>query len=382
LLSGTKGCDDIKVIDWGCAAHYDASDEDAAPMTNIVGTPYYAAPQVLEGEYSNKCDIWSCGIIAYLVLSGGMPFEGETLQDIKDAVMMGEVVFDDADWTDVSDLAKDFVHHVLVYDEKDRPSAVDALQHPWLAQYRERNNVLFKNSKNGSKLATSSLHSMRKFDAGSKFKQATYALLFSQILTKEEKEEIDSVFRLMDADCSGTLTKNEVQDAFAEFYDKKLSDTQVDDLFEKVNISRSGAIEYSEFVCACLMEADLLDETRLRAAFQEFDLDDSGSISLDELVAMFSGLSNGTMDQGTIQAIMRQVDDNDDGEIDFDEFHKMMAPQARQSKFDDFNNLHSCDSFGGHDDGDIDDDGESGQNVLSPASFSPSPSRLQTGKLQ
>jgi serine/threonine protein kinase len=98
----------------------------------LIGTVYYVAPEVLFDDYTNKCDIWSIGVISYILLSGHPPFLGsterETLQFVKDGV----ISFPSPDWDDVSQEAIEFVSHLLQRDPETRPTASEALNHQWL----------------------------------------------------------------------------------------------------------------------------------------------------------------------------------------------------------------------------------------------------------
>jgi calcium-dependent protein kinase len=141
---------DVKIIDFGLARafsrtgdrpddHDGTMDESAWVMKSKVGTPYYVAPEILTEEYyTSKCDVWSIGVVAYLVLSGGsLPFcgkdERETLQLLKDPEL--EVKFDPLEpWNDFDESAKDFCIALLQKDPARRPPAEEALQQKWLCE--------------------------------------------------------------------------------------------------------------------------------------------------------------------------------------------------------------------------------------------------------
>lgn len=117
----------VKIIDFGLSRR-----DDFGVMRSRVGTVYYVAPEVLFDDYTNKCDIWSIGVISYILLSGHPPFLGsterETLQFVKDGV----ISFPTPDWDEVSQQAIEFVSHLLQRDPEARPTASEALNHPWL----------------------------------------------------------------------------------------------------------------------------------------------------------------------------------------------------------------------------------------------------------
>ena len=175
------------------------------------------------------------------------------MEDVMDAVCSGEFDFDDPVWDLISEQAQDFVRYLLTYEEEERPTALQALQHPWLVNERRASNESFLASTKRRSTMSQALEQMQGFDAAeSKLKQATYALLASQLLDQQAREEIDKVFRLLDADCSGQLTKDEVQTGFSEYYNRTLTDKAVDDLFTRVNFSGSGEIGKPPFSSSLL----------------------------------------------------------------------------------------------------------------------------------
>eukprot|EP00970_Alexandrium_tamarense_P013440 scaffold3401_cov277-Alexandrium_tamarense.AAC.1 len=134
ILFETKDEDSpIKIIDFGLARKHHA-DRGESPMKTIVGTPYYIAPDVLRKSYGKACDLWSVGVIAYILLAGYPPFNsaGGGNKEVYAAVQRGMYYFPSADWKHVSLEAKDFIRRLLQKDPSKRMTVEQALRHPWL----------------------------------------------------------------------------------------------------------------------------------------------------------------------------------------------------------------------------------------------------------
>lgn len=128
-------------------------------------------------------------------LSGSPPFDGETDDDIEKAIEKGHFYFKGRVWDGISDDAMDFIQELLTYDPEERPTAEQGLAHPWLSNSRKRVNTAYK--KRASDSTRSFLNNLKNFNATSKLKQATCSFIASQLLLKQEKEEIDEVFRVL-----------------------------------------------------------------------------------------------------------------------------------------------------------------------------------------
>lgn len=123
LLEAKKDYDQMKIIDFGTATYI----KPGQILNEKLGTPYYIAPEVLQKAYTNKCDIWACGVILYLVLSGVPPFNGITDYDIMTKIKIGKFTFLDPIWETISDECKSFIEKLLTYNYEKRPTAEEAL---------------------------------------------------------------------------------------------------------------------------------------------------------------------------------------------------------------------------------------------------------------
>ncbi|WVZ73205.1 hypothetical protein U9M48_021546 [Paspalum notatum var. saurae] len=121
--------DDLRLGDFGSAGWFG----DGRPMTGLVGTPYYVAPEVVAGrEYTEKVDVWSAGVVLYLMLSGTVPFYGATAAETFEAVLRGNLRFPPRAFSAVSPGAKDLLRRMLCRDPSRRFSADQVLRHPWI----------------------------------------------------------------------------------------------------------------------------------------------------------------------------------------------------------------------------------------------------------
>lgn len=165
---------------------------------------------------------------------------------------------------------------------------------------------------------------MSNFNAQQKLKQATYTFIVSQLLTKNEKEKIDSMFRAMDIDSDGKLSKNEIIASWNQHFGQGLTTEEVEKIFSQVDADESGEIDYSEFVMATMNSNKLLSQKRLETAFRAFDQDGNGQISPEEVKTILGAGQQGGLDQKSVEKIIAQVDADGDGQVSFAEFKEMM----------------------------------------------------------
>jgi len=133
ILFETKDADSpVKIIDFGLARRHSSLDR---PMKSVVGTPYYIAPEVLRKCYNKSCDLWSVGVIAYIMLCGYPPFNGANNKEVYRAVIRGQYRFPSLDWKNSSRESRDFIQRLLLLDPSHRMTAEQALNHPFIVKH-------------------------------------------------------------------------------------------------------------------------------------------------------------------------------------------------------------------------------------------------------
>lgn len=233
-------------------------------MTEKFGTPYYIAPEVLSKSYNERCDIWSCGVILYILLSGYPPFPGKNDKEIMRNVMKGEYSLDGEEWKYISEEGKDLVRRMLMYDPSKRLSAKEVLEHRWFEK------VLIKNTVN-KEVIQHNLRNLKNFRAEQKLQQATFTFIASQLASKEEKQQLMETFKALDKNGDGTLSRQEILDGYKQTMNEEEAEAEVNRIMEMVDTDKSGEIDYTEFIAATMDRKKMVSKERLEQAFNMFD---------------------------------------------------------------------------------------------------------------
>ncbi|XP_074282019.1 calcium-dependent protein kinase 20 [Silene latifolia] len=296
----------LKTIDFGLSVFFRPGES----FTDVVGSPYYVAPEVLRKFYGQECDVWSAGVIIYILLSGVPPFWDESEQGIFEQVLKGDLDFISEPWPSISDSAKDLVKRMLARDPKKRITAHQVLCHPWVQVDGEAPD---------KPLDSAVLTRLKQFSAMNKLKKIAIRVI-AESLSEEEIGGLKQMFKMIDADNSGHITLEELKKGL-EKVGANLKHSEIVSLMQAADIDNSGTIDYGEFLAAMLHLNKIQQEDHLFAAFNYFDKDGSGYITHDELqqACQQFGLENVQLDE-----IIREVDQDNDGRIDYSEFVAMM----------------------------------------------------------
>ena len=313
ILLDTKKNNIIKIIDWGTARFFDKDKNKK--MNKISGTPYYIAPEVLLEKYDEKCDVWSCGVIMYILLCGYPPFNGETDNEILAKIKSGKFTFPDEEWGSLSSDCKDLIKCMLEYDPKKRYSAQQCLSHNWLTLNKS-------NKAPDTNLTKRALNNMKKFHAERKLQQASLTYIVNHLMSKEDKNEMHEIFSSFDKNGDGVLSRDEIFEGYKNILGEVEATKEVDRIMKEADLDKSGSIDYNEFIIACSNRQKLLNKEKLEATFKMFDKDGNGSISAKEIKEVLGPALGG--DAKLLDQIINEVDDNGDKEISLKEFKEMM----------------------------------------------------------
>ena len=243
-------------------------------MHSVLGTPYYVAPEVLKGNYTEKCDVWSIGAMTYLLLCGQYPFNGSSDKEIFDNILYSNVKFTSSRWNKVSNNAKSFVKLCLEKNPNKRPSAIKALDHPWFA------NVLNETHR-VQNLRADILLNIKNFKIKQKFKQMIMKYLLNS-LDEEELKIYKSAFFAIDFFHNGCIEQPELKKAF-ELKKISITDREIKHLYKILDQNLKGAIDYTEFLMAGVNQKNLFTTEKLTKAFNYFDINKSGFIENSDL---------------------------------------------------------------------------------------------------
>lgn len=252
----------LKIVDFGTSAIFKPNEV----LHQKFGTPYYIAPEVIKKNYDSKCDIWSCGVILFVLLSGHPPFNGDDEKEIMEKVSTGVYKLEGPGWLGVSEEAKDFVKLLMTFDPKQRPDAETCLSNKWINLFNEE----FKTNID-KKTARLALDNLRTFRIKNKLQHAIWIFLVQNLATNEEHKKLLQLFKALDKDESGTLNKQELIHGFKKILNAVDAAKQVEKIMKIVDFNKSGSIDYMEFVMASVNKKKMLSKKVLEKAFKMID---------------------------------------------------------------------------------------------------------------
>jgi calcium-dependent protein kinase len=320
----------LKLIDFGTAKRFDLES-----MITKVCTPHYVAPEVLSAKndaYSEKVDIWSCGVILFVMLSGRLPFHRDNHMELLKMVRKAKFEFEPQQiWKNVSENAHDLISRILTANVIARLTAEEVFHHAWLMMHEPGDE---EGHKDISKEMIAQIH---RFLTNNRLKRVALRIIARQI----DDDAIDqqrSVWLSVDEDNSGTLTLDEMQKAVMQLDVSEMTKKGMVEIMSQLDPTGEGHVEYTEFLAACLDKKQYMQEDVCRAAFVRLDFDGDGIVSRKDLGRLLSdkdgmrdaGLSGASLCEliDELENIMSDADGNNDGGVSFEEFMLLMNDEG------------------------------------------------------
>ena len=314
----------IKICDFGTSKMF----EKGAIQRKLVGSSYYIAPEVLKKHYDEKCDIWSCGVILYILLSGRPPFGGENDKEIMERVAIGKYDLQSSPFNKTSKNCLDLIQKLLIMDPKKRITAQEALAHPWFKDNRSKE--LFNQIKDESTLKKL-IANLKAYRRDSIIQETALAYLVHNFPQMKDVINACKLFNQIDVNGDGKVNKAELLKGLQSKYKSDTLEQDVEQIYHNIDMDNNGYIEYEEFVRAAVSKERFINENVLKFAFRYFDKDGSGEITFDEIEDVFKeSVSDKSKVHESLKKIISEVDTNGDGIISFSEFSNIMKKMLKK----------------------------------------------------
>lgn len=312
----------LKLIDFGLSRKFYTNNPEKDGiqfwrMRSKLGTEHYMAPEIIKRNYSSSWDVWSTGVLLYIMLWGCPPFDGDSEEEVMELVENIEYDFEDECFKEVSDEVKDLIRKILL-PENERITLQQVLQHEWILKYASSVSSPWINLNLKDKL--------KRFNKTSKLRRAVVTLIATQISDQDISEEI-KMFQKFDSDKDGYINLHELK--------KGMEDTTNEEIFkimESVDTDRNGEINYNEFISATMDNKLVKNSFSIDKAFLFFDKDKNGMIEKEELQQILQGSELNHLETSIIKEILLEWDINGDGVIDRDEFYRCMSYKRPELK--------------------------------------------------
>jgi len=314
----------IKVIDFGLSCIYDGEHE----LHRVVGTPYYMAPEVLSDNhsgYTSACDLWSLGVIFYLLLCGRPPFASDdqpfvegvvrkrkraSVEELKKRILAGDFALDFGSWLRCSTEACELVCGLLRVDAKLRLTAQESIRHDFVSVEECARS-------DPEPLGATALEALARFARTTFFHKRLYTTL-AETLTTRELRVLRAEFEALDHDDDGYVSCADLVSALRR-REHATSQIEVESIFDACELGADHLVSYDEFVLASVHRCRYLREDRVDALFKEY-LD---ATSNEQYVTAESLRKHG-FDDDAVADVFAAAQVKVNGRIDRDEFDNLL----------------------------------------------------------
>ncbi|CAG9335422.1 unnamed protein product [Blepharisma stoltei] len=312
LFASTSPNAPLKVIDFSISQRLVINSK----LPSVIGTLCYIAPEVFSGAYDEKCDIWSAGIILYLMLCGRPPFIGTTEAEILTKARSANPDMTKGVWSSISEDAKDLIHKMICVNTTLRFSARDVLNHRWIKRH-------INNEIDESPINTQAFEQLSKFRAQSKLEKSILTFIASQVASPSEEADLIHLFKQLDKNGDGRLSMTELSEGSAAL--GLGSQLDVVEIMKNCDTDENGYLDYTEFLTATTEWNKVIQKEQLQQAFKLYDKGGDGQLSLSELKECIPGIEDSEWNK-----FLEEADTDRNGVISLEEFKQYLTLKILQ----------------------------------------------------
>lgn len=310
---------DVKLIDFGISKIFNKSEND----NKVKGSLNYIAPEVLKHKYDEKCDIWSCGVILYILVIGKYPFMGKDKNEILKNIEHGNYTFPEGFVDKSSQEIRDLIQQCLQVNPSLRISAKEALNHPFFNLHEIKEFFIHVTEA----FLNKTINNIKKYETINPLQKLAFTYLIHNYPNQDEITLIYRVFSKFNTSNDGKMKKEELQKGLLKYLFKgkksrAAAEKEADTIFSKLDENNNDYIDCEEFVRAGIDKKLLKNRKFLKFTFDFLDKDRNGEISVEELKEVF-GVVNSKEEIALVE-LMKSIDTDLNGQISFDEFYNMM----------------------------------------------------------
>jgi calcium-dependent protein kinase len=314
LFANKRDYSTLKLIDFGLAT---MSNKD----TKSVGTPFYMAPEMIDGHSNARSDIWSVGVIVYLMLTGKYAFQAEKSENLYEKIKKDEIDMQPLIDSQCSEEAKDFICKCLKKNYEERMTTSQCLEHPWITKFCLK--------KNSNLLNNDTVDTLLDFANKTALQKEIYYFI-AKISSEDDINKLKQFFDQLDIDSSGTLTIEEIEKAFKQI-DIGITDIELQQIWEGLDFHKDGQVNYSEFLAAMVSSYNFQKEEKLWSVFNLFKEGNKNKnyITYESLISAAKAL-NLNINENEIKKCFEQYNE----EINFETFKKLiLEPELEDKNF-------------------------------------------------
>ena len=273
----------LKLIDFGLSIQKNAKNDNRR-----VGTPYYMAPEMIHGNFVYESDMWSIGVILFIMVTGKQPFRAHDKEGVFEKILNAKYDKKALEKSKCSPELKDLIKKTLVKDYKKRISIDSALKHKWFSLFED-------NTKNEFQIIDQDiLDSLQNFQYTNILQKETFYYL-AKLSNDKEILKLKKAFEIIDKDNSGEIEYEEIPNIFKDL-GIQASESELKSIFRSLDFHCDGKVNYSEFLAGTLSSLKNFKDEKLLSAFKYFDVNDEGYITCDSIITALKA-SNVAVDE-------------------------------------------------------------------------------------